>query len=144
MKDSMDSTAARRAPDTTNGASAPASDDFSNRRLIRPSLPRDNNHRAEGNYRPDASNERRERPAPMGGRKPAPPEQTHAENFYYQKQMQTKTPMVFVLKDGEEVHGTIEWYDKSCLKVVRSGGTNLLIYKPSIKYIYKEAENGRR
>ncbi len=145
MKDSLDSTAARRAPDTTNGSSAPASDDFSNRRLIRPSLPRENNHRAESNnYRTEAPSERRERPAPMG-RKQAPPEQTHAENFYYQKQMQTKTQMVFVLKDGEEVHGTIEWYDKSCIKVVRNNGqSNLLIYKPSIKYIYKEAENGRR
>ena len=65
-----------------------------------------------------------------GGRKTAPPEQTNAENFYYQKQMQSKTPMVIVLRDGEEIHGMIEWYDKSCLKVTRNGQTNLLIYKP--------------
>ena len=52
-----------------------------------------------------------------GGRKSAPPEQTNAENFYYQKQMQSKTPMVIVLRDGEEIHGIIEWYDKTCLKV---------------------------
>ena len=41
-----------------------------------------------------------------------PPDQTNAENFYYVKQMQSKTPMVFVLRDGETLHGVIEWYDK--------------------------------
>jgi len=78
-----------------------------------------------------------------GGRKTAPPEQTNAENFYYQKQMQSRTPMVIVLRDGEEVHGIIEWYDKTCIKVVREdGGPNLMIYKPAIKYMFKEDENG--
>ncbi len=91
--------------------------------------------------RPERSDrDRHDRPA-GGGRKPAPPEQTNAENFYYQKQMQSKTPMVIVLRDGEEIHGMIEWYDKSCLKVARNGQTNLLIYKPAIKYMFKEGEN---
>lgn len=48
--------------------------------------------------------------------------------------------MVIVLADGEEVHGCIEWYDKACIKVNRTSGPNLMIYKPSIKYIYKEGE----
>jgi sRNA-binding regulator protein Hfq len=79
-----------------------------------------------------------------GGRKASPPEQTNAENFYYQKQMQSKTPMVIVLRDGEEVHGVIEWYDKTCIKVAREhGGPNLMIYKPAIKYMFKEEENER-
>ena len=66
-----------------------------------------------------------------------PPENTNAENFYYVKQMQAKTPMVVVLRDGETVHGCIEWYDKSCLKLLRASEPSLLIYKPSIKYMYK-------
>ncbi len=80
---------------------------------------------------------------PSGGaaqKKPVPPDQTNAENFYYVKQMQSKTPMVFVLKGGEEIHGTIEWYDKTCLKVNREDGPNLLIYKSNIAYIYKAGE----
>ena len=125
MKD-MESTAVRRAPETSN-------EDFANRKLIRPSLTR-----PEGNGA--GPMERRDR----GPRKAAPAEQTHAENFYYQKQMQSKTPMVIVLKDGEEVHGYIEWYDKNCIKITRSGQSNLLIYKPSIKYMYKEGESGPR
>jgi sRNA-binding regulator protein Hfq len=71
-------------------------------------------------------------------KKPTPPDQTNAENFYYVKQMQTKTPMVFVLKDGEMLKGVIEWYDKTCLKVNRDGEPNLLLYKPNIKYMYKD------
>ncbi|MCC7341900.1 MAG: RNA chaperone Hfq, partial [Bryobacterales bacterium] len=64
-----------------------------------------------------------------------------AENFYYVKQMQTKTPMVFVLKGGETIHGVIEWYDKGCLKINRDEGPNLMIYKANIAYMYKEEGN---
>ena len=128
MKDSMDSTAVGRALEP----------DFSNRKLIRPSLNRPDHGRSE------ELQERRERserpPISANGKKSPPAEQTHAENFYYQKQMQARTPMVFVLQDGEEIKGVIEWYDKCCLKITRSTGANLLVYKPSIKYIYKESE----
>jgi len=127
MKDSMDSTTLGRALD---------SEVFGNRKLVRPALNRDRPRPENGDRR-----QRSERaPSPANGKKIAPPEQTHAENFYYQKQMQTKTPMVLVLQDDEEIHGIIEWYDKYCLKVNRTGEPNLLIYKPSIKYMYKENE----
>ena len=96
-----------------------------NRKLIRPSF--------------NEFKEQSQNAAPRKAqKKPVPPDQTNAENFYYVKQMQTKTPMVFVLKDGEVLHGVIEWYDKSCLKVNRDEGPNLLLYKPNIKYMYKE------
>jgi host factor-I protein len=111
---------------------------FANRKLIRPLL-NHNNHSgpspAERRDRSERSPERQN-----GARKTAPPEQTNAENFYYQKQMQSKTPMVIVLTDGEEVRGCIEWYDRTCIKVNRTGAPNLMIYKPSIKYMYKEGE----
>lgn len=130
---------------------------FSNRKLIRPTLPRGENH---GNHNAAPVAERRERPErhergermdhrsdrglSNGGKKPAPPEQTNAENFYYQKQMQSHTPMVIVLRDGEEVHGIIEWYDRNCIKVNRENGEpNLMIYKPAIKYMFKEGEDQR-
>ena len=96
--------------------------DTANRRLIRPSLS----------------------PAkePVGPRrimkpKSSPPDQTNAESFYYVKQMATRTPMVIVLSDGETIQGIIEWYDKTCLKITREDGPNLLLYKPSIRYMYK-------
>ena len=70
-------------------------------------------------------------------KKIVPPDQTNAENFYYMKQMQAKTPMVVVLKDGEVLEGIIEWYDKTCLKFNRESAPNLLLYKANIKYMYK-------
>jgi host factor-I protein len=66
-----------------------------------------------------------------------PPEQTDAENFYYLKQMQVRTPMVVVLTSGEALHGVIEWYDKHCIKIHRAGQPNLLVMKTSIRYLYK-------
>ena len=94
----------------------------SNRKLIRPSLTdvKDQMNRRNNNQK-----------------KAAPPDQTNAENFYYMKQMQAKTPMIFVLKDGETLKGVIEWYDKTCLKINRDGEPNLLIFKSNIKYMYK-------
>jgi len=154
MKETMDSIPVQPSGDEEN---------FANRKLIRPALPRpDHNHgnhnsnhvnsnhlqvteRRERHERPERGFDRGDRGAGAGGgRKTAPPEQTNAENFYYQKQMQTKTPMVVVLRDGEELHGVIEWYDKSCIKLVREDGRpNLMIYKPAIKYMFKEEESGR-
>jgi sRNA-binding regulator protein Hfq len=48
--------------------------------------------------------------------------------------------MVIVLTDGEVLHGTIEWYDRDCIKVTRTGSPNLLVYKQVIKYLFKEGE----
>jgi sRNA-binding regulator protein Hfq len=72
--------------------------------------------------------------------KAAPPETTNAENFYYLKQMSSRTPMVIVMTDGEEIRGWIEWYDKLSLKVNRDGAPNLLIQKQHIKYLFKQEE----
>ncbi len=108
--------------------------DSSHRRLIRPSL----------DEVKEQMNRRKRPPRSHRQKRSAPPDQTHAESFYYIKQMQNRTPMVVVLRDGEELFGTIEWYDRSCLKLSRGEGPNLLVYKDGIKYLYKqdEADNG--
>jgi host factor-I protein len=121
MSDGTDSNAAARTVE---------SEDFGNRKLIRPSLHREPARGAERSF--------------PGSRKTPPAEQTHAENFYYQKQIQSKTPMVVVTRDGEQLRGIIEWYDKSCIKLNRgSGQSNLLVYKTAIRYMYKEGEEPR-
>lgn len=132
MKDSIESLPLTRPSEQDN---------FSNRRLIRPSLGRpEHNHNHTHGPAPMERRDRPERPS-AGGKRMPPPETTNAENFYYQKQMQSKTPMVLVLRDGEQIHGVIEWYDRTCIKLNRNGAPNLMIYKPSIKYMYKEGEN---
>jgi sRNA-binding regulator protein Hfq len=73
-------------------------------------------------------------------------ESSHAEAFYLQKQIQSRTLMIFLLEDGERIEGTIEWYDCNAIKV-RQGSVRTLIYKAGIKYLYKAADtnpvNGR-
>jgi sRNA-binding regulator protein Hfq len=64
-----------------------------------------------------------------------------AELFYLQKQIQSQTPMVVVLEDGEQVEGCVEWYDRNCLKI--RGRSKTLIYKSAIKYMYKHGEQGQ-
>ena len=74
---------------------------------------------------------------PPSVKKTTPPDQTNAEQFYYAKQMQSKTSMIVVLTDGEQLEGVIEWYDRDCLKLNRTDAPNLLLYKHCIKYLYK-------
>ena len=69
-----------------------------------------------------------------------PPMETNAELFYYKKQIDAHTPMVIVLLDGEEIEGTIEWYDRGALKVNRKSEPNLLLLKRNVKYMYKAEE----
>ena len=66
-----------------------------------------------------------------------PPMETNAELFYYKKQIDAHTLMVIVLQDGEEIEGTIEWYDRGALKVNRKSAPNLLLLKRNVKYMYK-------
>ena len=105
----------------------------SHRKLIRPSLHEVKDHMHQ-------QKRQRQNPSQSRPKRSAPPEQTNAESFYYVKQMQNRTSLVLVLKDGEELSGMIEWYDRSCLKLNRTDGPNVLVYKDSIKYLYKQNE----
>ena len=67
--------------------------------------------------------------------------QRQAELFDLQKQIQSQSPMVIVLEDGELVEGQIEWYDRHALKV--RGRNRTLVYKSAIKYMYKLGEGGQ-
>jgi len=101
---------------------------MSNRKLIRPDL---------GDVR------KNEGPRAVR-RKASPPEQTNAEEFYYLKQMQARTPMVLRLVNGEELRGWVEWYDKGAIKFHRHDAPNLLIPKTSILFMFKEEELRRQ
>src|SRR5271165_6282117 len=105
-----------------------------NRKLFRPTLTD-----AKDSYSPRPV-QAGPQTAPAPRKKPAPPEQTYAENFYYVKQMQSRTPVAVVLNDGEVLRGTVEWYDRDCIKLTRFGSPNLMVYKHCIKYLYKDGE----
>jgi len=118
--------AADHAPAPDNGIAGP-------RKLVRPTLParalRDSGYGLRGES-PLLAHQ-----TPMTT---VLDEATHAEAFYFQKQMQMQTLMTFVLEDGEQIEGYIEWYDRHAIKV--RNGSRTLIYKSSIKYLYKTGE----
>lgn len=121
---------------------AAANGDFSGqRRLVRPSL----------SIRSLAS-----RQSALYGHGPAltsrsvasgtPQDSSHAEVFYFQKQIQAQTRMIVVLENGQQLDGIVEWYDRYAIKLrnVGNGQENqgagrhrVLVYKDSIRYIYK-------
>jgi sRNA-binding regulator protein Hfq len=131
---SLNDTTARRSPD---------SELVSNRKLIRPSLADVRGQLSRGTAAAPALAATPTLPPARLPKKPVPPETTNAESFYFLKQMQSKTEMVLVLRDGERVRGVIEWYDRHCIKVHRTGEPNLLIYKAIIKYMYKAEDEAR-
>lgn len=134
---------------------------MSNRKLIRTTLaevkgkerempqPRERVRSNNGAHRASGGGEReggrdsgregpRAQPNPAQVRKRTPPPmETNAELFYYKKQIDAHTLMVIVLRDGEEIEGTIEWYDRGALKVNRKSAPNLLLLKRNVKYMYK-------
>ena len=125
---------------------------MSNRKLIRTTLADVKARREEGIQR-ERINGHGQRPGGMPQNRPAqhasaiqvrkrqpPPTETHAEIYYYKKQIDAHTPMVLVLQDGEEIEGTIEWYDRAALKINRRSAPNLLVLKRNIKYMYKVEE----
>ena len=73
--------------------------------------------------------------------KRVPSETTHAESYYYLKQMQSRTAVTLVMRDGEELAGVIEWYDRDCIKLNRENAPNLMVYKDCIKYVYKSEQS---
>lgn len=109
----------------------PSAQDAGPRKLVRPHLPEHLVHTAPRRLRG---------PAPLQAgvathSKPAAAAASHAEASYFQKQIQAGTTMVFVLEDGEHVEGVVEWFDRDSIKI--RGASRMLLFKRSIKYLYK-------
>ncbi len=111
-----------------------------NRRVFRPGFP---DAKGQNAFRENQGGPKGNPDTPDPSKKPAPLEITHAENFYWVKQMQSRTPMAIVLEDGETLRGIVEWYDRDCIKLTRRGSPNLMIFKRVIKYVYKDSEENR-
>jgi sRNA-binding regulator protein Hfq len=75
----------------------------------------------------------------MERKKRNPNQRNAAYEYYMLKQIREKTPMVLRLANGEEVSGSITWYDKYVIKLEREPeAPNLLIQKQDIVYYYKD------
>ena len=71
----------------------------------------------------------------QGAKSARAPEQTFEEAKYLKQLIENATPIRVKMEDGEEVAGTIEYYDQSFIRLTRKGEPNLFIFKHDIKYI---------
>jgi host factor-I protein len=74
----------------------------------------------------------------QGGRSARAPEQTFEEAKYLKRLIENATPVRVRMADGEEVTGTIEYYDQSFIRLTRHGQPNLFIFKHDINYLVEE------
>jgi host factor-I protein len=57
---------------------------------------------------------------------------------YLKQLIESATPVRIKMVDGEEVKGTVEYYDQSFIRLTRQGEPNLFIFKHDIKYLVEE------
>jgi host factor-I protein len=74
----------------------------------------------------------------QGGKSARAPEQTFEEAKYLKRLIENATPVRVKMTDGEEVAGTIEYYDQSFIRLTRQGAPNLFIFKHDILYFTEE------
>jgi len=67
------------------------------------------------------------------------PDHTFEEVRYLTRLINDKVPVRVRLSDNHEVDGVIEFYDARFIRLTRTGGANLFVYKHDIKYLYELA-----
>jgi sRNA-binding regulator protein Hfq len=66
------------------------------------------------------------------------PEQTFEEPRYLRYLIQNRIPVCVKLVDNAVVEGTIEYYDRSFIRLTREPeAPNLFVFKHDIKYLYE-------
>ena len=108
-----------------------------NRKLFRPAL---TDMKEPSSFAP-----RQAQPAPQSAppwKKPAPPDQTFAEKFLLREAdaIADACRHRFDRRRSPAQHGRNVYCNRDCIKLTRFGSPNLLVYKHSIRYLYKEGD----
>ncbi|MEQ1948328.1 MAG: hypothetical protein ABL995_14145 [Bryobacteraceae bacterium] len=62
---------------------------------------------------------------------------TFAEAEYFDQLILNKVPLRVRLCDGQDVEGTMEFYDSRFIRLNRVGVPNLFLFKHEIKYLHE-------
>ena len=76
--------------------------------------------------------------------KGAPTGETGQEALYLKSLSDRQVPVAVKLRDGEVVHGWIEYFDDMMVRLTREGKPNLFIYKAQIRTISEGAASAAR
>jgi sRNA-binding regulator protein Hfq len=79
---------------------------------------------------------------PQAAPKKRAPETTFEEVRYLKHLIDNQIPVKVRMTDNEEVAGTIEYYDATFIRLTRSDGPNLFIFKHDVKYLYEDPSRG--
>lgn len=71
--------------------------------------------------------------------KSPPPGETGQEALYLKFLSEKQVQVIVKLRDGESVHGWIEYFDDRMIRLTREGKPNLFIYKHHIRTITESA-----
>jgi len=75
-----------------------------------------------------------------GGKGNRAPDQTLQEVQYLKGLIERQVTVCVKLRNNEEVHGVIEYYDNAFIRVTRNSAPNLFIFKHEIKYLYEDVQ----
>ena len=73
----------------------------------------------------------------MAGSKTKAPEKTFEEARYLRYLAENRVPVRVRLTDNSELHGIVEFYDVTFIRLTRAGEPNLFVFKHDIKYLYE-------
>lgn len=77
-------------------------------------------------------------------KKGPPTGETGQEALYLKSLSDRQVPVAVKLRDGEVVHGWIEYFDEMMVRLTREGKPNLFIYKTQIRTITEGAGSSQR
>jgi RNA chaperone Hfq len=70
------------------------------------------------------------------------PAQTFEESGYLRQLIANRTPVCVKLVSGESYRGVVEYFDASFIRLTRSPGPNLFIFKHHIRYLHEDPSAG--
>ena len=75
--------------------------------------------------------------AAKAGRKSRAADATHHEALWYARHVDQATPLVIRLRDGEEIRGVLEWYDRAAYRIGLESGGHLVVQKSAVQTLRK-------
>ncbi len=72
-----------------------------------------------------------------GGRPSRAVETTHHEALWYTRHVTQGTPLLLRLRDGEELTGVLEWYDRGAYRIALGDGGHLVVQKSAVQSLRK-------
>lgn len=72
-----------------------------------------------------------------GPKKPRASETTHHEALWLARHVDQGSALVIRLRDGEEIQGVLEWYDRDAYRIGLPEGGHLVVQKSAVQTLRK-------